>query len=83
VSIKEDEYSEYTWALFQDGEIIGVTDNLNKAEKVLRSHFLSDNEWTEEDMGDRLKFDLKFSTWVLIFDRLPVWGYQAYRTPKL
>lgn len=83
MSIKEDEYSEYAWALFRDGEVIGVTDDLNRAEQVLRSHFLSDNDWKEEDIGNRLTFDLKFSTWLLFFDRLAQWGYQAYRTPKL
>lgn len=83
MSLREEEYSEYVWAVCLDGAPAGIADDLNKVEQVLRSNFLSDNDWSEEDVGNRLTFDLKFSTWLLFFDHLPQWGYTADRVPKL
>lgn len=77
------EAEEYSWLLMCKGEPIGTTEELGKAEEILRQEFLADRRWTEEDAGDRLTFDLKFHTWVLFWDRMADWSFTATKIPKL
>lgn len=79
----EDEYSEHVWGVIACGDMLGVADSLDKAETVLRAAYLSNQGWKEEEVGDRLTFDLKFNTWILFFDRLPQWSYNTYKVPML
>lgn len=77
------EAEEYSWLIMAKGEPLGTTDELGKAEEILRQEFLADRMWTEEETRDRLTFDLKFHTWLLFWDRLPIWSFTAIKIPKL
>lgn len=71
------------WVVEGFDGLIGITSNLEVAEKVLRREFFQDTEYDEVVVGDRLTFDLKFMHWVLFLDRQPLYRYSATRVPRL
>ena len=77
------EAEEYTWLIRLDGDPQGITDDLDKAEQILRTYWLKDHDLTEDHIGNRLTFDRKFGIWILFLDRMADWDYTATRIPKL
>lgn len=70
------------WAVFGDGELLGVTDDLGKAEEVLLKQYAEDNPG--DDMSS-IVLDLKGGDWCLmkIPFRYRMWEYKAMTTEAL
>ena len=69
------------WVVETDREVLGVTDDLGKAEKALRAQYEKDFPGTD---GEGLLFDIKFMDWYL-FGPLGncLWNYRAQKTEEL
>lgn len=79
-----EEHSEHTLVLIVDGEEIGVTNDLGKAERVLVEHWKSDYNYSDADIAEaEVLVDLKFSQWVLRVNKIFDYTYYAVRVPVL
>lgn len=77
------EATEHVWLLEVPEQVLGICEDFDKAERILREHYLHDHGMTEESDGHRLLFNLKFGQWIFLVDKLPDWGYTATKIPRL